>query len=111
MISYIQRKRNKKGFTLIELVVVIAILGILAALAIPRLSGSTQKAKETTNEANIRTIQSAISLYEAENGDKPTSIDDLIPKYLDKVPVNPLTEKDPGYSITVSGDTVTINEL
>ncbi|HOK63242.1 MAG TPA: prepilin-type N-terminal cleavage/methylation domain-containing protein, partial [Soehngenia sp.] len=74
MISYIQRKRNKKGFTLIELVVVIAILGILAALAIPRFVGTQENAKKQTHNANVRTIESALSLYAAEKGKYTTNI-------------------------------------
>lgn len=71
--KWINKKRNKKGFTLVELVVVIAILGILAAVAVPKLSGSTNKAKWSAHVANVRTIESALSLYEA-NGGNPDNV-------------------------------------
>ena len=54
-------KMNKKGFTLIEMLVVIAIIAILVAIVIPTVSNATTKAKEATDVANIR---SAIAEYE-----------------------------------------------
>ncbi len=54
---------NKKGFTLVELVIVIAIIGILAAVAIPKFTGVRQDAKDKADVATIRTINNAIELY------------------------------------------------
>jgi len=59
---------NKKGFTLVELLVVMAILGILILLAAPRFSAVTQGAKRRTFEANHKTMISAVTMYMAETG-------------------------------------------
>ncbi len=67
--NWINKKRNRKGFTLVELVVVIAILGILAGIAVPKLSKSRENAAIAAHNANVRTLESAATMYIAEDGD------------------------------------------
>ena len=60
--------RNRKGFSLIELVIVVVILGIIAAVAIPRLSSSSQSAAESALRADLATLRNAIDWYYGEHG-------------------------------------------
>lgn len=63
------KKNKKKGFTLIELVIVIAILAILAAILIPSISGYVNKANDARNQANGRSVYMAATLAVSENED------------------------------------------
>lgn len=66
--SKFRRRLNKEeGFTLVELLIVIAILGILIALAVPRMSGISDGARDRAIEANKRTLVSAATMWYAQN--------------------------------------------
>ncbi|NLY47245.1 MAG: type II secretion system protein [Tissierella sp.] len=77
MLKWINKKRNKKGFTLIELVVVIAILGVLGAIAVPRLGGFRTNATEAADKATAATIAKAAEMYVATASDSQEAIEEL----------------------------------
>lgn len=82
-------KKKRKGFTLIELIIVIVILGILAAIAALKYSDVTRDATASTIKNNMRTIQSAIGIYQAQNGGKnPAKLEDLDSYFQGKSMVN-----------------------
>jgi general secretion pathway protein G len=66
-------KKKNKGFTLIELMVVIVILGILAGLVLPRFMGRTEEAKKTKARLQIENLEGALKLYKLDTGTYPTT--------------------------------------
>lgn len=76
-------KKNQKGFTLIELMVVLIILGLLATIVLPKFLGSEEKAKRKVAITQIRSLESALDSYKLDNGFYPTTdqgLDALIKK-------------------------------
>lgn len=83
--------KNEKGFTLVELVIVVLILGILVAIAVPRFVSATDNAKKQAKKATARTIMSAIVMAQAANPDTPADeIDEtMVNEYLENITVKP----------------------
>jgi len=90
--SQANRSRSE-GFTLIELIVVIAIIGILATIALPRLVDAPRRAEEAVLKTNLRAMRDAINQFHADKGYYPPSLDALVEEnYLRTVPMDPITD-------------------
>lgn len=98
------RRIGNKGFTLIEILVVVVILGILATIIVPRVMGRPEEARMIKAKVDIKAIETALSLYKIDNGSYPTTemgLRALVEKpaqgvkhwrdggYLSKVPADP----------------------
>ena len=89
--------KNQKGFTLVELMVVVVIIGILVAIAIPVYNSVQGNAQQNACDATVRTLNGASTMFNAEKGDFPRSVDDLVPGYILEKPSCPTTGE---YSVT-----------
>ena len=72
------KSRKRKAFTLVELLIVVLILGALAAIAVPRISQSATTAKINACKTNVDLINTQIEMYKADTGSWPDTIDDVI---------------------------------
>ena len=87
-----RRRRNQHGFTLLELIIVVAIIGILATIAMPKLMHTPDKAKEAVLRTDLRTFRDVIDQYYADKGKYPESLDVLVEDdYMRSIPVDPMT--------------------
>lgn len=83
---------GNKGYTLIELMIVVAIVGILVSIAIPTFQHTAIKAKETALKQNLFTMRAVIDQFYADRKEYPATLEDLVEKkYLRAIPVDPFT--------------------
>lgn len=88
-------RAEARGFTLVELLVVLAIIATLLALAAPRYFQHVERAKEAVLRENLATMRDAIDQYHADTGSWPDSLEALVARrYLRAVPVDPITESN-----------------
>ncbi|KNZ70684.1 type II secretion system protein G [Thermincola ferriacetica] len=91
--------KNDRGFTLIELMVVIVIIGIIAAIAVPRFVNAISDARAETDKANIKMLQSAVERVYAKTGSYPNTLNDLVNGgYIKSIPKDP--QNDEVYSLS-----------
>jgi len=100
------RAHIPKGFTLIELMVVLTIIALLLSLAVPRYFHSVTKARETTLRQDLDTMRDAIDKFHGDNGRYPASLAELVArKYLRSIPPDPITGNASAWAIVSSDDT------
>src|SRR5207244_6978896 len=84
--------RSSRGFTLIELMIVVSILLILISIAVPQYRSSVKRARESVLRQDLFTMRSVISQYTLDKQKMPQSADDLVQSnYLKQIPTDPIT--------------------
>jgi general secretion pathway protein G len=95
----VKKTKLHRAFTLVEMLLVVTIIGILAALVIPKIVGRSEQARATAAHADLSSIKTALDAFEVDNGFYPKGIQDLIQApgnarnwhgpYLEKIPQDP----------------------
>jgi general secretion pathway protein G len=106
-----RRADGERGFTLVELMIVMAVIGILLTIAIPAYLQSIKKAKEAVLKEDLHTMRTAIDQYTVDKEKAPQGLEDLVQAgYLKVIPMDPMTSRSDTW-MTSESDTLTdINE-
>lgn len=95
MHSFRASRSSEQGFTLLELMIVMVVIGVLAAIAIPSYTNNIRNAKEAVLKEDLHTMRTAIDSYTVDKQKAPQSLDDLVQAgYLKTMPVDPFTRRD-----------------
>lgn len=121
MFSLLERIKHKRGFTLVELLVVIVVLAVLAAIVLPKFMNSGNRSKESALRSDLKLVRNAVSLFQADTGSYPNTLADLSEAtvanvkvaggtavktsdwhgpYLESVPTDPISGNALGYDST-----------
>jgi general secretion pathway protein G len=99
-------RQQNAGFTLIELVIVMAVIGVLAAVAVPSFIGAIRNAREAVLKEDLHVMRAAIDSYTMDKQKGPQSLDDLIQDgYLKSIPEDPMTHSKDTW-VTSTSDTL-----
>jgi general secretion pathway protein G len=96
----------RKGFTLIEMLVVMAVVALLLTIAVPRYFGSLERSKETALRQNLKVVRDGIDKFYSDQGRYPETLDELVQKkYFRELPIDPISESDKTWIAVPSTDT------
>lgn len=101
------QKNHSRGFTILELIVSLAIIGLLLAVAINGLAASKQKSRDVKRVDEIKQIQNALQLYHNDNQSYPATLSSelLVPVYIKTIPKDPATGNNYLYAALFDGNT------
>ncbi len=106
-----KHRTQSAGFTLIELMIVMAIIGILITLAVPSFVGAIRHAREAALKEDLQTMRTAIDTYTMDKQKGPQSLDDLIQDgYLRAIPDDPMTRSKDTWVTESSDSMVSLDE-
>ncbi|AOX99680.1 type II secretion system protein G [Jeongeupia sp. USM3] len=97
--------KRRTGFTLIEMLVVLAIVALLLTIALPRYFGSLDRSKDVALQENLQVLRVTLDKYYADKGNYPDTLEALVEqKYLRAVPTDPVTESTTTWVLISSTD-------
>jgi general secretion pathway protein G len=106
-----RRADSERGFTLVELMIVMAVISILLTIAIPAYLQSIKKAKEAVLKEDLHTMRTAIDQYTVDKEKAPQSLDDLVQAgYLKVIPIDPMSNRSDTWITSESDTLMDINE-
>jgi general secretion pathway protein G len=104
-------ERARRGFTFVELMIVMAIIAVLLSVAIPIYSRSIMRAKESVLKSNLFTLRTVIDEYTYDKQKAPQTLQDLVSSgYLRQIPVDPITTTAESWKIIQEDASNTVNQ-
>lgn len=95
--AFLRKAKNEQGFTLVELMMVVAVIGLLAGFGIPSYRNARAKAQEAQVKAAVANVVTALEMYMAEEGSYPASLNDLVGTYIQNLDPSLLDDESPSH--------------
>jgi general secretion pathway protein G len=111
MVRRIRSGKRSLGFTLIELMIAMAVISILVSVSVPMFNKSLVRSKETVLRQNLFAMRTVIDEFTYDKGKAPQSLDDLVQAgYLRKIPIDPMTGNDQTWEIIMEDVSNAVNQ-